>query len=312
MATHEPQNVRGNEPFSDSSPVPSSGGLTNTPPTASDSPKRGRLWALILLAGLLSGVIGWTVGEATLDLFHISEEAAGQSFDFTQANLERRSSGARNAAIAFGVLGATLGLTLGLAGGLARGKAGSGVVGGGLGLLFGGAAGAAIPFLVVPMYFDLFEPAEPTLLLPMMIYGAIWLPIGLAAGLAIGIGLGVGRSIWALMLGGLIGAIVGVATIEVINAIVFPLTHSDQFIPSVGPFSGETMDWERFYLIRGPMMNAHEAGEQAIDQFQLGTATAAARQRLISRFTMPLAIALGIAFASFKVQSTPRSSRPRE
>lgn len=311
MTVHEYENVRGNDVSPDSEVASASGGLTSSSHAGSDSPKRGRLGAWALMAGLLSGAIGWGVGEATLDLFHISEEAAGQSFDFTQANLERRSSGARNAAIAFGVLGATLGLTLGLAGGLTRGNPRSGVVGGGVGLLLGGAAGGVIPFLVVPVYFDLFEPAKPTLLLPMMIYGAIWLPIGLAGGLAFGIGLGVGRQIWALLLGGLIGATVGVATLEVVNAIVFPLTHSDQFIPSVGPFAGDTMDWERFYLIRGPMKNAHEAGEQAIDQFQLGTATAAAQQRLIARFTMPLAIALGVAFASLKVGSTARKPSPR-
>src|SRR5690606_39811663 len=43
-------------------------------------------------------------------------------FDFSQANLERRSSSSRNAAIAFGVLGAMLALTLGLVAGLARGR----------------------------------------------------------------------------------------------------------------------------------------------------------------------------------------------
>lgn len=311
MATNDHHNVRRNEISPESEAASASGGIGNPSPPATDSPKRGRLWAWALLAGVLSGAVGWTVGEATLDLFHISEEAAGQAFDFTQANLERRSSGARNAAIAFGVLGGTLGLTLGMAGGLARGKPASGVVGGSLGLVLGAVAGGVIPFLVVPIYFDLLEPAEPTLLLPMMIYGAIWLPIGLAAGLAFGIGLGLGRRIWALLLGGLFGATVGVAALEVIHAIAFPLTHSDQFIPSVGPFSGETMDWERFYLIRGPMKNAHEAGEQSIDQFQLGTATAAAQQRLIARFTMPIAIALGIAFASSKVHGVSRRSAPR-
>lgn len=301
MNTHGKNVNRDVEP----GPVPPSDSK-ETPQPASGIAGRGRLWALAIAAGLFSGAIGWAGGEATLDLFHISEEAAGEAFDFSQANLERRSSSSRNAAIAFGLLGATLGLTLGLAGGLARGKPTAGLTGSVVGLVLGGAAGASIPFVVVPLYFDLFEPAEPTLLLPVLINGAIWLPIGLAAGLAFGMGIGGGASrIGAAVLGGMIGSVIGVGVIEVVNAVAFPLTHSDQFIPSVGPFSGDEKDWERFYLLRGPMTNAHESGEHAIDQFQLGTATAAAQQRLIARFTMPLLIAIGVAWIASRARPRP-------
>lgn len=308
MAPNDHGTVRDEVPGTPPASAPPAG-PSNTIGTGDDRPGRTSIWAGALIAGLLSGAIGWAGSEAALDLYHISEEAAGQEFDFTQANLERRTSGARNAAIAFGLLGATLGLTLGLAGGLAGGKAGSGPVGAGAGLVLGGASGGLIPFLVVPLYFDRFDPAEPTLLLPILVQGAIWLPIGLAGGLAFGLGLGGRRLIWPALAGGLIGSAVGVAAVEVVNAVGFPLTNSDQYIPSVGPFAGDRLDWERFYLFRGPMKNAHAAGEQSIDQFQLGTATAAAQQRLIARFAMPLFIAIGVAWAS---SGTRRSGPKRD
>ncbi|RUL88890.1 hypothetical protein [Tautonia sociabilis] len=262
-------------------------------------PSAGRVWAGAVLAGLIAGGIGWAAGEATLDHYRVSEEAAGRAFDFSQLNVETRATNTRNAAIAFGLLGAALGMAMGMAGGLVRHRPRAGLLGGAVGMVLAGALGAAIPFAVVPIYFDHFDPTAPTLMLPIMIHGAVWLPVGIAAGLAFGLGIGGRTRILAAIFGGLIGATIGTAVVETINAMAFPLARSEQFIPSAGPYVGETPDWERFYLLqrRGPA-TIDDSGEKAIDHFTIENATASALQRLISRFLIPLFIAVGIAWTS--------------
>ena len=298
MDPHDPGNVPSHAP-ADRAPT--------TPEPADDRPKAGPLWAWSLAAGLIAGLIAWVGGEATLDNYRVSEEAAGRAFDFSQLNVEMRAANARNAAIAFGLLGAALGLALGLAAGMARGRPRSGLVGGVIGLVLGGAAGGLVPFVAVPIYYDQVDPTAPTLLLPMMVNGAVWAPIGLAAGIAFGLGLGGRRRIGAAMVGGLVGGVLGTAVVETINAVAFPLARSEQFIPSAGPYVGDEFDWEHFYLIRG-VSTAVPAGpgEQAIDQFTVDSATTAARQRLIARLLVPLLIAAGVAWSA-----RPRHRRPR-
>ena len=281
----------------------------DAPPPAVDRPRAGVLWAWSLAAGLLAGLVAWVGGEATLDNYRVSEEAAGRAFDFAQLNLEMRAANARNAAIAFGLLGATLGLALGLAAGMVRRRPRSGLVGVVVGLVLGGAAGGLIPFVVVPIYYDQVDPTAPTLLLPMLVNGAVWVPIGLAAGLAFGLGLGGRGRIRAALLGGLVGGVLGTALVETINAVAFPLARSEQFIPSAGPYVGDEFDWEHFYLLRGGSTAVPAGpGEQAIDQFTVDSATAAARQRLIARLIVPLLIAAAVAWSARSRPARPRAS----
>jgi len=271
-------------------------------PSVTDVPSRGRVWAWALVAGLVAGLIGWSGGEAALDRYRISEEAAGRRFDLSQANLEKRITNARNTAITYGLAGASLGLALGLAGGMARGRLGPSLVGGGVGLVLGGAVGGLPPFVVVPLYLDSHDSAKPSLLLPLLVNGAVWAPVGLAAGLAFGIGLGGRSRIGAALLGGLIGGIVGTAVVEVTHATAFPLARSEQFIPSVGPYARDDPGWERFYLLRSDgsavASSMYRPGPRPIDHSTSKAATALAWQRLIARFLVPLFIAAGVAWAA--------------
>src|SRR4051812_43260417 len=74
---------------------------------------------LAILAGALAGVGSWAAGEQVHKRYKASPEAAKQRYDFRQLNIEQAAADAKNAALAFGFLGAALGLGLGLAGGLA-------------------------------------------------------------------------------------------------------------------------------------------------------------------------------------------------
>lgn len=152
------------------------------PPRA---PAKGRAWALALVAGLVTGGIGFGVAEATLDAFppdyaaaRAEADATGQTppempavstggmppanpadmkVDFRQAlesgnRKQQRISEHRRATLAFGAFGGVLGLSLGLAGGLASGSARRAASAGLVGLVLGGAAGAGVSFVAIPPY----------------------------------------------------------------------------------------------------------------------------------------------------------------
>jgi hypothetical protein len=132
----------------------------------------------------------------------------------------------KNGAVAYAVLGGVLGLTLGCAGGVARRSTGSAIVAGLCGSMTGTALGAGISWLVLPQFFDWnrrLGNEEPSLLIGLVLHGAVWAAIGAAGGMAFGLGLGERRKLPHAVAGGLIGAIVGTAVYEVIGAALFPL-----------------------------------------------------------------------------------------
>jgi hypothetical protein len=143
----------------------------------------------------------------------------------------------KNAALAFGVLGAALGAALGLAGGLSRGDARSAATSGGLGLLLGAAAGGLAALLCAPHYYRMMgeDPLSSDLLLPFLVHTGIGAAIGAASGLAFGIGVGARRYAAHGLVGGLLGAIVGVALYEFAGAAIFPLAKTPQPVSASWP-----------------------------------------------------------------------------
>jgi hypothetical protein len=185
-----------------------------------------RVWALALTAGLIAGFGSWLIGESLHGRFAPPDGRTGVRLSPTQIQSLRSARDAAEsfeATIAFGALGAVLGLALGLAGGCARRSARGALIAAIAGTIFGGAAGAIIPRVVLPIYFRLHNPDRDDLMLAILTQGGNWCVIGAAAGAAFGIGLGGrGRALRAL-LGGLLGAAAGVLVYEMVGAVAFPL-----------------------------------------------------------------------------------------
>src|SRR4051812_26820812 len=117
----------------DSSAAGSSGeGVVETPdrPAIDDAPPRGaRVWAWLVAPGVVAALASWGLGEAAVDTFlpktHVVQGSGGPMTIASPA--ERMATQSKNAALAYGLLGAVLGAAFGLAGGLARGSARAGV-----------------------------------------------------------------------------------------------------------------------------------------------------------------------------------------
>lgn len=200
--------------------------LSETGPRIPRDPlKHLTLWAVA--AALIAGVVAWAGGEATHDFYQPSKEAAGQPYAFAQLNKEKDISDGRNAAVAYGLLGAFTGLALGLIGGLSTRSARNAMAGGLTGLILGGLAPALVAPWVVPYHRHLYWPETPDLKLPIMVHGAMWCALGLAAGIAFAIGLGDRRRIAQAAIGGLIGALVATVLFDAVGAIAFPHSRAD-------------------------------------------------------------------------------------
>jgi hypothetical protein len=187
------------------------------------------LIGLALGAGLLAGVGSWLIGEATVTAFNpprTKYEMMGQTL-FKARFEDQLSADAKNAALAFTLLGGVLGLALGVAGGLAQHSVHAALKAGVVGLVLGGLAGCASSLAVLPLYYRAVEqsPEEMShdIILPFLVHAAIWSTSGLAGGLAFGIGLGAGRRrVYSAAIGGLIGAALGAILYETVGAMMFP------------------------------------------------------------------------------------------
>ncbi len=158
-----------------------------------------RTWILALAAGLVAGAIGWSIGEATL----VPE--TGYSDKAKKIEVLPAEIGLRNCTISFGALGAVLGLALGLTGGLVGRSVPRAIVASLSGLLLGGAAGAGLCHVILPVYYDHLRDND--LIYSLMVHCGIWGAAGAAAGLAYA--MGTGR--WSALLRGLIGGAAGAA-----------------------------------------------------------------------------------------------------
>jgi hypothetical protein len=204
------------------------------------TPQWGRwLIASGLGAGLLAGVGSWLIGEATVSAFNpprTKVEMMGQTL--YKASLEDQlSADAKNATLAFALLGGALGLALGIAGGFARHSAHAVLKVGVFGLVLGGLAGGGLSLVILPIYNRAVERSPEDMshdiLLPLLVHGGIWSACGLTGGLAFGIGLGAGRRrLFNAALGGLIGAALGAVLFEAVGALIFSESQTTRPISS--------------------------------------------------------------------------------
>lgn len=193
-------------------------------------PRTGRLTAWALAAGLVAAASSWLIGEATYDryppqLFKTDYQGLVQMSP-TSASLDVAQ--AKNATFAYGILGATLGLALGVAGGLARRSALAAAGAGLLGALLGIAAGAGSMVGLTATYLHRDPTKVHELTLPILMHAASWGAVGAVCGLALGLGFDRAGRAWRAAVGGLIGALLGTAAYELIGAIAFAGSNTDQ------------------------------------------------------------------------------------
>ena len=189
------------------------------------------IWAGLLAAGLIAGLIAWLGGEAALDFIQpFKREVNSKGMMLKIADRwDQMTAEARNAAVAFVILGGAIGACLGLAGGLIRGSTRRGVVAAFLGLGIGAVGSVLMAVAVLSPYnaYQFVHPDEASqnLLLPLLVHSSIWAVAGLAGGLACGFGFRTGaddrRLIIRAMLGGVIGALVGTIAIDLTGSLIF-------------------------------------------------------------------------------------------
>jgi hypothetical protein len=114
---------------------------------------------------------------------------------------------------------------------VSRRSPGAAIAAGVVGALLGGAAGAGMTSVLLPIYHATrasFPDADQNndLALALETHGGIWLAVGAAAGLALGIGLGGGARMARALIGGILGAVVGAAIYEFGGAVLFPVAET--------------------------------------------------------------------------------------
>ena len=145
--------------------------------------------------------------------------------------MAKRGAQLLEAGLTFGSLGAILGLALGLAGRAVRGSGRPGWIAPSVGAILGGALGAAASYLVLPIYYRLFNPNNYDLILGLATQALISSCIGAVGGVAFGIGRAQRGFAIRAMAGGLLGAVAGVLIYQMVGAIAFPLDGTSTPIP---------------------------------------------------------------------------------
>jgi hypothetical protein len=214
------------------SPTPSV--PVDAPPPARGGPPgvpAGRIRAWALGAGLLAGLAAWLGGEAVREAFRpklVRMDTMLGPMDGATTE-EREKADARNAALAFGLLGAGLGLALGVAGGLARRDPRRAAVAGAAGAALGALLAVGAALALQPLYYQHahLDPTEQDLVRPLAVHLGIWAAAGLAGGAAFGLGLGGGRvGVGRAALGGLVGAALAAVIYEVAGSLLFPAAET--------------------------------------------------------------------------------------
>jgi hypothetical protein len=226
---------------SDDAPVPPPAISTAVPSgAAGDSPvvppDDGRRTMVTLLAGLVAGLAAWVGGELCLGLIKPPlhpMNSRGMMLKVTYPN-EEAAADAKNAGLAFLILGAALGAALGLAGGLARRSPGAALKAGLLGLMMGAGAGALVSLAVLPPYNAYkarnADEALRDLVTPLFLHMAIWSSIGAVSGLAFGLGLGARFRLPVIVQAALAGAALGAVIYELVGALAFPTAQTARFV----------------------------------------------------------------------------------
>jgi hypothetical protein len=193
---------------------------------------------LAALAGLLSGLAAFGMGEATYNCIPAKKVMLNTMGTIAPAVTAANQSVAdvRNGAIACGVLGLCLGGSLGIAGGLSRRSPTATVTAGLLGSALGAALAAGVSLVLLQSFADArVAYLDYDILISMAMHGLIWGLAGAAGGLAFAVGLGQRRLLVRATAAGLAGAVLGAIAFELIGAGLFPLASTGQPISTTWP-----------------------------------------------------------------------------
>ena len=187
-----------------------------------------RVWLFAVGSAILGGMLGWIVGDEMAHRLPWTKPAQA-AMENGEVRREARvlrdlhiEAETRTAVIGMGCLGGILGLMLGVGGGLSRRSNPRAALGGGIGLFLGAAVGAAVPWVLVPVFYSSLKQS-PNLAFPLIIHICMYSAVGSVAGLALGISL---RG-WAGAMNGLVagamGAGMGSMVFNLVHTIAFPL-----------------------------------------------------------------------------------------
>ena len=186
-----------------------------------------RVWLFAIGWAVLGGLLGWLAGDEMARRLPWKEQvqvAIENGRDRMEASglLELQFEEEKKiAVVSMGFLGGILGLML-ARGGLARRSNPRAAVGGGIGLFLGSAVGAAVPWVLVPVFYrSISQP--PNLTLPLAIHTCMYSAIGGVAGLALGIGLRGWAGAVKGFVAGALGASLGSLVFNTVHTIAFPL-----------------------------------------------------------------------------------------
>ena len=196
--------------------------------TSNPSPDGWRLAstrALIAASALVAAFASFGIGEATHRWFRpelILQSVIGSAKAMLPTLETDYAATTRNAAVAFGALGACLAGALGVAGGCSRRSVKGAVVGGVGGLLLGGLLGAGISLAVIPPLLRVrYVYSEYDMIVGFVIHGVPWGVIGGAGGAAFSLGRGDARSLGRLVLAGVFGALIGSIAFDIVGGLLF-------------------------------------------------------------------------------------------
>jgi hypothetical protein len=200
------------------------GNATTAPPNELNSLRRGQVWAIAVVAGLVAGVVAWLASEPLREVFKPQlfpiRVALTTFIQPTAASLN--AADIKNGTVVFTILGAVTGLTMGIAGGLARRSAQRALTVGLSGLVAGALVGAGASWGLLPLFFRRSVPDPNDLLSPVLIHGGIWIAIGAVGGAAFGLGMRCGRRLFDAIVGACLCALVATLVFHGLGEALFP------------------------------------------------------------------------------------------
>jgi MFS family permease len=185
-----------------------------------------------LVVGVLIAVAGAWIASTLADRFRILEtveQGAKRKGEF-QGTILVIGNAARNAAVAYGLLGGMVALSLALtASCLPQRFSSTRMLTAGLtGVVLGGLFGASSSYALTPYYLNRLGTADVTM--SMLIHMAIWSSVGLTAGVAFGMVFGTRRVLAGSSIGGMMGGALAALIFDVCGAF-FPLARTERPLP---------------------------------------------------------------------------------
>jgi hypothetical protein len=178
-----------------------------------------------LIVGILLALAGAWITSIVADRFRgIENVEHGTKYRGTHLSIETAT---RNAAVAYGLLGAILASSLGVTAGclLGRFSIPRALTAGLAGIVAGASVGAASSYVLTPIYFNRLGTADITL--TMLIHMGIWTAVGAASGIAFAIGSGARKGFVGSLIGGMTGAASAAVLFDVCGAFL-PLAHTER------------------------------------------------------------------------------------